>query len=1330
MRKEIQVLLIEDNPDDAETIGEYLSESRATAFRLTTVARLAEAVAHVREGKEADVVLLDLELPDADGFEGLERLRAESPQLPIVVLTGLDNQETGVQAVQHGAQDYLVKGEVDGALLARALHYAIQRKQTAEELRQHRDHLAELVEDRTEKLVQRNRAYRVLSAVNQVVVRASSEQGLLDEVCAVLIDDGGYSLAWVGFMDDDEACSIRPVAWVGRADDLFKDLRVSYAADAYGRGPSGTAIRTKQRVVVGDIRSDPSVKPWRERALQQGNVAIVSLPLVAHGEPFGVLSIHSEQLDAFDREELTLLQELADDLAYGVVSLRNRKQRRVAENELRASRARLENILDLAPAGIISADASHRITHFNRAAEEIFGYTAEEVMGQPLHLLLPQGARERHRKHVTSFSREGGTLVKGPERPVELRGRRKNGQEFPAEIGISLRETENGPLLMAVVNDITVRRRAEMALQQSNTRLEVINEIALRISAEVAVEEVVEHVVDRLHDHFPHYRVTYGAVDLCSMAFKVIAFRKPAAMLPLRDGQLDLSAVAPYLQSVEEGQPIVVENVARDNRFAPLPGTPLAPDAQAMVALPFKQTDGLLALLCLDAPQPQRWSQHELTTLREVVDYLRLVLRDAQLRAEREQAQEAVARANRTLLALNKAAEDVQAAETVEGIYEAVGQAVRGLGHQAVVLRLDDDGDYLEIVHNTFAANLLRAVKDRTGYSINGLRYPIRMDRNYEKLLKKGEPVFYTDAVERLATILPKLPRFLLRWVAALVGAEQYISVPLAHDEGVVGVLAVAGQGLTEADVPAMVTFASQAATAIRKAELLSETKRLLSQSQTRARLMKQLMDTVPEGVLLLDRNHRLILANPIGRAYLSSLAEIGDKEPVTSLAGEPLPKLLRATVKGDLWQELHLAEEERTFEVAAQPMGPSAQQEGWVVVLRDVTAERRIQERVQEQDRLAAVGQLAAGIAHDFNNIMGVIALYSQALERDPELPMRAQYLRTINEQANHASNLINQILDFSRASVMDLRPLDLVPVLKEWVKMLERTLPESIAITLEIEPVPFIEADPTRLQQVLMNLALNGRDAMPAGGKLAFSLSHLQLADKDVPPLLELTPGDWICLTVADTGAGIPERNLPHIFEPFFTTKQSEAGTGLGLAQVYGIVKQHGGELEVSSTVGEGTTFTVYLPAAPAARGSASNGPGPAAAVTPDGHTLLVVEDNESTRDALADTLDLAGFDVLQATNGEEALALLREHGERISLVLSDVMMPQMGGFELYQRMQEEQLDVRFVFASGYPWNEDLRERFSTGSIKWMKKPFTIEGLLRIVSEALAPRTSGREQ
>jgi PAS domain S-box-containing protein len=497
----------------------------------------------------------------------------------------------------------------------------------------------------------------------------------------------------------------------------------------------------------------------------------------------------------------------------------------------------------------------------------------------------------------------------------------------------------------------------------------------------------------------------------------------------------------------------------------------------------------------------------------------------------------------------------------------------------------------------------------------------------------------------------------------------------------------------------------------------------LLKQTQEQARQVQMIIDTVPEGVLLLDVNHRVILANPAARKYLSVL--LGDVEidqPLSQLADQPIASLLEVS-SAQSWRELQASgEHNQIFEFAAQPLEVAAEKSGWVLVLRDITEERANLTRVQMQERLATVGQLAAGIAHDFNNIMAAIVVYTDLLAIDPDLkPEKREHVKIIQQQIQRATSLIRQILDFSRRSIMEPSPIDLLPFIKELDKLLGRILPENILLRLSYSPgVYMIQADPTSLQQIFMNLALNARDAMSAGGTLQFALSRLCISENERPPLPELTPGNWVRLSISDNGVGIPESTLTHIFDPFYTTKPVGKGTGLGLAQVYGIVKQHGGSIDVQSVVGEGTTFRLYFPEL-LVSDEQPKASFPGSIPRGNGETVLVVEDDSATREALQYLLESQNYNVFTAKDGIEALRLYDQVAQHFDLVVSDIVMPGMGGLMLYSALREREPNIRLLFITGHPMELENQTLLEESRLNWLQKPFSMQEFISAIRLAL---------
>lgn len=395
------------------------------------------------------------------------------------------------------------------------------------------------------------------------------------------------------------------------------------------------------------------------------------------------------------------------------------------------------------------------------------------------------------------------------------------------------------------------------------------------------------------------------------------------------------------------------------------------------------------------------------------------------------------------------------------------------------------------------------------------------------------------------------------------------------------------------------------------------------------------------------------------------------------------------------------------------------------------LTELRETQKQMMHQERLAAVGQLAAGIAHDFNNILASIVLYTHMSLRSAELPaVLRQRLEVIAQQADRAADLVQQILDFGRQAVLERQPLILDVFLKEVVKLLQRTLPENIQLDLAFEPGDYvIQADPTRIQQVIVNLALNARDAMPAGGTLRFGLQYLHLRPGVPPPLPEmgsviqnfkgsLAPSTWVCLSVADTGIGMTDTVRAHLFEPFFTTKEVGQGAGLGLAQVYGIVRLHDGYVGVETEIGKGTTFRIYLPASETeVVDSAEETP---VAPLGQGEPILLVEDHTHLRAAGESILQELGYHVLTASNGREALTTFRANPE-IALVITDLVMPEMGGEALVHELKRLAPTCKVLAITGYTMQVGVRTLKDAGFFDVVHKPFDADTLAQVIHRAL---------
>lgn len=823
-----------------------------------------------------------------------------------------------------------------------------------------------------EELRKANRRFRMLSTCNQVLVRTVSAEKLLKDICWSIVETGGYRLAWIGLAEESEDKPVRPAAYAGFEDGYLESIRISWGDNEYGRGPTGTAIRTGRPSVARDVLKDDRFAPWREEAIRRGYASSIALPLMVEGRVLAALNVYASEPDAFAEDEISLLEELASDVTYGLVALRQNAERVHAEEELR-----------------------------RRAMQQ-------EALN---------------------------TIIGASSMVTDL------------------------PELLDVVMD-----RALQALSVTRGALWLDEYEATRGIA----PDVCRKISDVLHER----------EDAKAEAIVVEDWKKAQ-----RDGESDLA------------------------------GTMVDQGVRASVVVAVSVEGKRVGGICFGATEPRAWTAQEV--------------------------------------------------------------------------------------------ELIRAIGSQLGGTTDRLR--------------------------------------------------------------------------------------------------------LIEMTQLQARQLQRILDTVQEGILALDEGSNVILANPKGKEYLSLLAGTGVGERLTRLGGKPLADAVEVSKEGLPAEIILDGPPERVFDVSASPSGTKGSPGGATLLIREVTGSRQVQKRVELQDRLAALGQLAAGIAHDFNNIMGTIILYSEMLRQETQLSEKGrERLETVFSQAGRAADLTQQILDFSRRAVVSRHPMALVPFVKEFQKLLERTLPENIDMKfLPGNEEYIINADPGRMQQVFMNLSLNARDAMAQGGTIQVDISRLEVKKGERPPFRDMPAREWVCIRFSDTGPGIPTHVLPHIFEPFFTTKVPGEGTGLGLSQVYGIVKQHDGYIDVDTRVGAGTMFMIYLPAVSGAAvpGLSIEESAPARG---EGETVLVVEDDPGTQRALREALENLNYRVIVASDGHEATERIEAERATVALILSDMVMPKMSGIELYKWVREKHPGMKMILVTGYPLGDSTRQLLEEGRAVWLQKPF----------------------
>ena len=841
---------------------------------------------------------------------------------------------------------------------------------------------------------------------------------------------------------------------------------------------------------------------------------------------------------------------------------------------------------------------------------------------------------------------------RGAVRDYRVQVRRYDGAPIWQLISARAVRDPEGRLLYyeGAIRDITETVRAEEALRQSEERF--------RRLADAAMEAIVIHNGGRILD------CNRAACELFGYSREELLRLRPDELVCPEDREL-------VLRRVEQGVPGPYE--ARGLR-----------------------KDGSTFWAVVQAhPMPYGGARARVAVVRDITERKR-VEEAARVRAER------LARQQEALVSLAH-----PPGQTLEGperrLDRLAGEAARALGVRWVTVWRSEPGTSRFVC---VAGNDPERRPYGPGATVDLARCPA-----YAQALRDGLVVAAADVRSD--------PRTADLWDAYWrpLGIRASIDVPIRVEGDLAGVVCFEHTEAPRAWEADEVTFAHRIAALVAHAVLEAEKVRLEAEARSGERRIQQLMDAVAEGLVLVDTEGRVLAANRSARVLLERLTGTARPGRIAALGGTPLVELLGPPPEGQTAHEIRFGSPRRVVEVRARAVELGPDRPGWALTLRDVTAERQIEEQASLQGRLAAVGQLAAGIAHDFNNLLLAITGYAELVKGERGLSEVAQQrLSELVVLGFRAADLVRQVLDFSRGSgTGPRRAVNLVSLVKETVRMLERTLPDNIRVQPSYQQDEIlVRGSPAELQEVLLNLAVNARDAMPGGGVIEIGVGVVDTAA--LPPSLASRVGGerWAEVRVTDTGCGIPPENLERIFEPFFTTKSPDRGTGLGLAQVFGLVRQHGGHVTVESEVEKGSTFRVFLPvhrgrrrAEDAAEESVPLG---------SGQTVLVVDDDPLVREITAGLLETLGYRVRRAEDGRQALEKVLGSPGEIALVLSDVSMPELDGLGLVRALREHGVDTPVVLMSGYTPPHGLPPR-----VLFVPKPAGRTTLARVVARAL---------
>ena len=1024
-----------------------------------------------------------------------------------------------------------------------------------------------------------NRALRTISACNQILAHVTVETELLQEICQAIIEQGGHRMAWVGFAEEDEQKSVRCAASAGMDEGYLARARISWSeATERGRGPTGRAIRSGQIVICKNIQTDPTMIPWRREAERRQYASTVVLPLRKSEKAFGVLMIYGREPDAFNANEVEMLKELADNLAFGIHALRAQTERQLAEAAKLANERRLQFLLTNTPVIIYSLGAGKNFPTVFISPNVL------EVLGHPPEAFT--GDTEFWFAHLhpddSAATLDNVCKQQMPDVVIrEYRFRHADGtyRWMHDEMRV-MRDEQGAPReFVGYWLDITARKQSE----ERDARLAAI----VNSSDDAIIGKNLAGIITSWNRGAENM-FGYSAAE---------AVGRPLLML-----------FPPELAAQE---PEILARIARGENVLHFETVRLHRDGRLI--------DVSVTISPIIDPGGK------------VVGASKIV-RDISARKKAEK-----------LLYENDERLRLALQVSNQGIYDIVnlqtGEIITSPEY-ARMLGYDPDG--FKVTHGQWAEWLhpddRESVRQTFGRYVADEISEYRVE--YRLRTREGNWLWVFSTAKIIERNKDGQPRRILGTLTDISRrkAAEEISQRLmvAIDQSV--------ESLVFTDLQGIILYVNQGfekVTGYRREEVIGQTTKVLKSDRHPPEFYKDLWETISSGRVW---RGRITNRRKDGQIFI----EDATISPVRNTRGEI------------------------TSYVAAK---------------HDVTREMQLERQLIESQKMEAIGQLAGGVAHDYNNILATNMIQLGMLLAEPGLdPEVRESLNALKRGTDRATKLTRQLLMFSRRQAMEKKRMELNALVDEELKMLRRLLGDNLKLVLQVSPAEvWVEADPGMLEQVVMNLCINARDAMPQGGRLVVRVEPVTIAAASLAQHVEARPGQFVRLTVADNGCGMSAETLGHIFEPFFTTKPVGKGTGLGLATVYGIVHQHEGWIEVSSEVGRGSEFRVFLPACPAGLPavSASTGSGDVSGT----ETILVVEDEDELKQSVAAYLRASGYRVFVTGNGREALEQWRDQIGVIDVLLTDMVMPGgVNGLELAEALRAIKPGLPVVIMSGY--------------------------------------------
>ncbi len=1224
-----------------------------------------------------------------------------------------------------------------------------------------------------EKVLRLSRFYKTISKVNELVAREPERVSLLRKTCQALVEDGGFKMAWTGMKKPDGR--VVSEASVGFEDGYLENMVIRWDDSPDGMGPTGRAIREKRPVIFNDCLNDPDYAPWREAARTRGYCSSCAFPIIHGEEVFGTIMVYGEETGAIGVEESALLAGLGQNLGYAIKAMQDKERRNLAEQALRESEEKYRAVFEGIAEGIYVSTPEGKPAMANPALVKMLGYESLEAMLKrdiEKEGYVDPSERRRFEELIqrdgivrdfhTEWRKADGTPIRVVENAKAVRD--KSGRIIAYE---------------GTVRDVTDKELAEEHLAHSQRIQSVLNNILRVALGEKSLSEILQESLNEILS-VPWLELSpKGAVFVTegNLLLLCAQVNMPDVLLTKCEGVAPGECLCG--RAFADGQ-IVFADHLDERHETTYEG--IVPHGHYCV--PIMSAGEVNGVLCLYVKEGHVDREEERETLLAISNALAGIIRrkraEQELKASEERYRETldimmegcqIIGHDWKYLYLN----DAVARQAGRSIGEMLGKTMfevfPGIENTPTfaLLKRCMEGHIQDRVENEWEQNGDARYFDLSVQPVPDGLFILSIDitdrKRAELFLKESEDR-YRDLVENSQDLIctHDLDGVIMTVNRALVKALGY-----EPEEVVGGNLAGFLAPGSKALFPAYLKEIRERGEANGFMAIIAKSGRKLIWSYSNTLRVEGVEKPVVRGLAHdVTEQHKVEAALKESEEQFRSFFKNNPAASYIAAASGQLMECNEAFIglfgfasKDDALNaslsELYARPEERqafldeiaskkrialrettykrvdgnpvhVIETVTGVFDGEGKLNGAVGFLLDVTDKRVLEGQLRQAQRMEAVGELAAGIAHDFNNVLMAVQGASELLAKTIEQGKPGyKEVVTIQRASERAALITRQLLGFARKTVLEPVPLDPNELITGLLPMVQRLLPETIKVEfIEAPDAGFINADKGQMGQVLMNLCVNARDAMQRGGTLTIEIENVLINGSYIEAHPWAKPGRYVLITVTDTGMGMKSDVLQKIFDPFFTTKPQGKGTGLGLSMAYGIVKQHDGMINVYSEPGVGTTFKIYLPMTE--RRASAVGTKVIRGVNGGHETILVVEDDKEVRNIVVEVLMSLGYKVLYASDGAEGLKVLR-NSDKIDLVITDIVMPKMGGKELREATRRMNPSVRFIFTSGYTENVVHHDFILDKGVAFLSKPYGIDVLARKVREILDRREEMRK-